>query len=71
MVQAHALLVALALTVTVSPTLAVPAPTCEQVRAHAKQRGYTKARVIAMAKKAGLTDEQIGRVLACLGDIVK
>lgn len=71
MVQAHALLVAAALTATVSPILAAPAPTCEQIREHAQKRGYSKAKVIALAKRAKLSNEQLAAVLDCLGDTVK
>ncbi len=66
MVQANALLVAAALTVTVSPSLAVPAPTCEEVRAVAKQ--YTRKQIADMAKRAKLTAEQWAELMACIGD---
>lgn len=71
MVQARSLLVAIALTVTVPPALAVELPTCDEARAVAQQRHYTLAKVVAMAKRHRLTDEQLAQVLACLGDIVK
>ncbi len=64
MVQANALLVAIALTVTVSPSLAVPVPTCEQIREQAKQ--YTPAQIRAIAKRARLTAEQWAAVRECL-----
>lgn len=64
MVQAHALLVAAALTVTVPPVLAAPNPTCEQVRERAKN--YTRAQIRALAKRAKLTAEQWARVQECL-----
>lgn len=66
MVQANALLVAVALTVTVSSALAVPVPSCEQVREQAKQ--YTMKEIIAIAKRVGLTKEQWAQVRQCLGD---
>lgn len=66
MVQAGALLAALALTVTVSSALAVDAPTCEQVREHAKK--YTMKEIAQMAKRAGLSAEQWAAVKECLGD---
>ncbi len=66
MVQANALLVAIALTVTVPPALAVDVPTCEQVRKHAKN--YTMRQIAAMAKRAGLNAEQWAEIKRCLGD---
>ncbi len=66
MVQANALLVAIALTVTVPPALAVDVPTCEQVREHAKN--YTLAQIRAIAKRARLTADQWAAVRECLGD---
>jgi len=66
MVQANALLAAIALTVTVSSALAVNAPTCEQVREQAKN--YSMKQITAMAKRAGLSAEQWAEVKACLGD---
>ena len=64
MIQARALLVATAL--TVSPAFAVPAPTCEQVREQAKQ--YTMKQIAAIAKRARLTPQQWAAVKECLGD---
>lgn len=66
MVQATALLVAIALTVTVSSALAVDAPTCEQLREHAKN--YTMAQIRAIAKRARLTAEQWAAVKECIGE---
>lgn len=66
MAQARALLAAIALTVTVSPALAVDAPTCERVREQAKN--YTMAQIYAMAKRAKLTEAQWSEVKRCLGD---
>ncbi len=66
MVQARALLVAIALTVTVPPALAVDAPTCEQVREHAKNSKYTMKQIMAMAKRAGLSAEEWAAVKNCL-----
>ncbi len=68
MVQARALLAAIALTVTVSPALAVPIPTCEEIREHAKNSKYTMKQIAAMAKRAGLTAEQWAAVKECLGE---
>lgn len=64
-IQAIALLVATALTVTVPPALAA-IPSCEQVRAHAKN--YTLAQIRAIAKRARLTEEQWAQVKRCIGD---
>ena len=64
MVQANALLVAIALTVTVSPALAVPAPTCDEIRA--QSRHYTMAELKSMAKKAKLAPAQWEALLPCL-----
>ncbi len=66
MVQANALLVAIALTVTVPPAFAVDVPTCEQVREHA--RNYTLAEIRKIAKRVGLSAEQWAQVRQCLGD---
>ncbi len=64
MVQARALLAAIALTVTVSPALAVPIPTCEEIREHSKT--LTMKQIAAMAKRAKLTPEQWAAVRECL-----
>lgn len=48
----------------VTPALAVPAPTCEQVREHAKN--YTMAQIRAIAKRARLTAQQWAAVKECL-----
>ncbi len=64
MVQARALLVAIALTVTAPPALAVDVPTCEQVREHAKN--YTMRQIAQMAKRAGLNAEQWAEIKRCL-----
>ncbi len=64
MVQARALLAAIALTVTVPPALAVDAPSCEQVREHAKN--YTLAQIREMAKRHGLSAEEWAALMNCL-----
>lgn len=66
MVQARALLVAIALTVTVSPALAVPVPTCEQVREQAQN--LSAKRICSIARRAGLTAQRWQSVTQCLGD---
>jgi hypothetical protein len=56
----------LATTLMVTPALAVPVPTCEQVREHAKN--YTMAQIRAIAKRARLTAEQWAAVKECIGE---
>jgi hypothetical protein len=45
---------------------AVEAPTCEQIRAQAKN--YTMKQIAALAKRARLTPEQWAQVRTCLKD---
>jgi hypothetical protein len=47
-------------------TAAVEAPTCEQIRAQAKN--YTMKQIAALAKRARLTPEQWAQVQTCLKD---
>lgn len=46
--------------------VAVEAPTCEQIRAHAKN--YTMKQIVALARRARLTPGQWAQVQACLKD---
>lgn len=62
MFHARALLAAISL--TVSPALAVTVPTCEQVREHAKN--LTRKQIHGMAKRARLTEAQWAQVKSCL-----
>lgn len=66
MVQANALLVAIALTVTVPPALAAPIPTCEQIQKRAKNLPIEKIRAMPIWRR--LTDEQRAYVENCLKD---
>lgn len=61
MVQAHALLVAAALTVTVSPAHAV---SCALVKRLAAQ--YTHSELEQMARNYNLSDKEIAAARACL-----
>lgn len=66
--MARVLLVSLALWLglCIGSSFAVDAPTCEQVREQAKN--YTWKQIALMARRHGLTAEQLALVRDCLKD---
>ncbi len=59
-------LAAIVVVLSVIRAPAMPVPTCEEVREHAKNSKYTIEQIRDMALRAGLTAEQFAAVKECI-----